>query len=73
MKIEPMRSFGRLGRWAVVRSLMKDCRAIGATVTHDACAGTVMAQRLDGEIIFRALNKGGGVWLVIYRRKFFEP
>ena len=73
MKINPTPSFGRLGRWPVVRSLMKDCRAAGATVTHDVSAGIVVANRHDGEFIFRALNKGGGVWLVIYNRKFFAP
>lgn len=68
-----MRSFGRLGRWEVVRDLKKACHAIGATITHDASAGTVVAQRLDGEIIFRALNKGQGIWIVTYNRKFFQP
>jgi hypothetical protein len=67
-------TFARLGRWPDVQKQMTAARAAGAQVTHDRDAGAVVADLTgEGDVIFRALLKGDGVWLVIYTRKFFGP
>ena len=65
-------TFGRLGRWTDVQRQIKAAKAVGAKVTHDRAAQTVVADLTGrGDVLFRALHKGGGFWIVIYTRKYY--
>ena len=65
-------TFGRLGRWSDVQKQIKAAKAAGAKVTHDRTSQTVVADLTGrGDVLFRALHKGGGFWIVIYTRKYY--
>lgn len=65
-------TYGRIGRWADVQRQIKATKLAGAKVTHDRTAQTVVADLTGcGDVLFRALHKGGGTWIVIYTRKYY--
>jgi len=65
-------TYGRLGRWSDVQRQIKVAKAAGAKVTHDRTTQTVVADLTGhGDVLFRALHKGGGTWIVIYTRKYY--
>jgi hypothetical protein len=63
-------TFGRLGDTKTVNAQAAAVRAAGGTVKRDRDAGTVIA-KIGESIAFRALSKGGGIWIVIYSREFY--
>ncbi len=64
------KTFGRLGTWAKVEEKMIEARRAGVRVIHDQEAGTVEAT-YERELVFRAIDKGGGEWIVIYSTRFY--
>lgn len=67
---KPFKPFGRLGHWADVKTKIEEARLNGATIKHDATAGTVEAG-FQGDTLFKALDKGGGAWLVMYNPEYY--
>jgi hypothetical protein len=66
------RMFGRLGKRADVERAAREVVANGGNVSDDRDAQTTIATNpSDGAVIFRALHKGGGVWLVMYSRDYY--
>ncbi len=70
IKITTAKTFGRLGTWANVEQKMIEARSAGVRVIHDQEAGTVEAT-YERELVFRAIDKGSGEWIVIYSTKFY--
>ncbi|SDU13832.1 hypothetical protein SAMN05444156_2187 [Verrucomicrobium sp. GAS474] len=64
-------TFARLGKRLDVETKMAEARAAGVLVTEDRDAGTVKATH-QGQLVFKALDKGGGGWIVIYSSAFFS-
>ncbi len=63
--------FGRLGRYADVKRQIKLAEDVGGSVVEDKEAGTVEAIMPPAAVMFRAIEKGEGVWLVMYNDYFY--
>jgi hypothetical protein len=63
--------FGRLGRIADVNNQVRIAQSAGGIITRDADAETVEAVMPPKAIMFRALCKGDGVWLIMYNDYFY--
>lgn len=62
--------YGRLGNKSILESKVKEARDNGATVVRDNSAGTVEAT-FEGATLFKAMSKGGGIWLIMYNKEFY--
>lgn len=63
--------FGRIGLRFTLNQQMVAAGAAGAILTEDKEAGTVIAKAPSGETVFRALHKGGNIWLIMYSEAFY--
>ena len=62
--------FGRIGKLEVLNQQIREVRKMGGKIIRDRAAGTVRAE-MGGEMAFRALDKGQGIWLIIYNGEFY--
>jgi hypothetical protein len=64
------KTYARVGRTSDLDAKIAEARSAGATITKDPSARTVVAT-LDGQELFRAMGKGGGMWVILYSEKFY--
>lgn len=65
------RMFGRIGTRFILNQQMHAAAVAGAILTEDKSAGTVEAKSPGGKTVFQALDKGDGVWLILYSEAFY--
>ena len=67
----PRGLYGRLGTKADLDARVNEARDAGLTVTIDKDAGFADCE-LEGETIFRAVEKGkGGAWIIMYNPSYY--
>ena len=65
-----MKTYGRLGTTATLRSQVAEAQNNGATVVRDNDSATVEVY-LGNAIAFRAVKKDAAIWLFLYNPKFY--
>ena len=66
------RLYGRLGFTKTLEEKIEQCREVGMVdIKRDDDAGTASVNDLDGTTVIRALDKGGGTWIIMYNPAYY--